>query len=362
MTAGSPLVFPVGRTLAGWHPHLTRWQPRLLWVGHLLLHHVEALAGLHKPARLEPVPHFVLQALALTPEGTLERVASRLHLGPAFVRQVLRDLETDQLITANGNGTWSLTSQGRHGVNQGQYSRTTAERRSFYFIDSEKPAHAPHFLNLRRPVTTTSAAVAEGWHFQAEFLDACVSQSAEWKQHHGFPLDVEVILGSGSNHKAFPAHGVEPLPAWQRVILDRPERLCVALVLAPAEKDSERLLGFVVQQEGWVLQAAEPAFILPADWRHALPELAEEPSLDAWRQAWRSWCQPRGLPVPEIDACIVERQDYHLRVHASHRFVERLRATRSDALKGDAWLLTGTGRLRAAARVEVIEAERDPAD
>jgi hypothetical protein len=290
----------------------------------------------------------------------LEQVANRLHLGHPLIRQVLRTLEADQLITAEASGTWSLTSRGREGVAQGQYARITQERRSFYFVESEKRDHTPHFLNLRDPATAAASTVAEDWQFKPEFLNACVSRSVEWKQRHGFPLDVDAIVGSDSNRADFPACAADPPPLWQRIILDHPERLFVVLVLAPAEKDGERLLGFAVQQEGWALQATEPAFILPADWRHALPELAEEPSLDAWRQAWRSWCQPRGLPVPEIEACVLERHGYRLRVQAAHRFVERLRATRSDALKGEAWVLAGTGRLRAAAKVEVVEAEREP--
>jgi hypothetical protein len=35
--------------------------------------------------------------------------------------------------------------------------------------------------------------------------------------------------------------------------------------------------------------------------------------------------------------------------------VERLRAARSDAVKGEAWLLAGTGSVRTAALVELHE-------
>ena len=73
-------------------------------------------------------------------------------------------------------------------------------------------------------------------------------------------------------------------------------------------------------------------------------------------QAWRAWCQPRNLPQAECDACRLERQDYRLRVEAGKPLIERLRAARSDALKGEAWLLAGESRLRAAALVDIVEA------
>jgi hypothetical protein len=51
-----------------------------------------------------------------------------------------------------------------------------------------------------------------------------------------------------------------------------------------------------------------------------------------------------------------------LRVLAPGRLIDRLRAARSDALKNEAWLLAGTGRLRAAAVIELVEtAQRAPA-
>ena len=45
-----------------------------------------------------------------------------------------------------------------------------------------------------------------------------------------------------------------------------------------------------------------------------------------------------------------------LRVQAPPRFLERLHALRSDVLKGEAWLLVGTGHLRPVARIEIVPA------
>ena len=91
-----------------------------------------------------------------------------------------------------------------------------------------------------------------------------------------------------------------------------------------------------------------------------LPELAVEPSPDAWRQAWLAWCQARGLPVEEASTCQLQCEDYRLRVTASARFLDRLRAARSEALKGEAWLFVESGSFYAAALIELMEAPAPP--
>ena len=62
-----------------------------------------------------------------------------------------------------------------------------------------------------------------------------------------------------------------------------------------------------------------------------------------------------GLPAPEAAACTLERQGVQLRVTAPKRLVERLRAARGDAMKGEAWLLAGSSSLQTAALIEVVE-------
>src|SRR5205823_2754975 len=101
------------------------------------------------------------------------------------------------------------------------------------------------------------------------------------------------------------------------------------------------------------LNDAEPAFVLGEGWQETFPDLAAAPARDVWRQAWRAWCQPRGLPAGEVEACVLERQDHRLRVVPTPRLLERLRADRSEALRGEAWLLAGSGVLRSAAQIEI---------
>ena len=94
--------------------------------------------------------------------------------------------------------------------------------------------------------------------------------------------------------------------------------------------------------------------MLGQDWAETLAELAVEPTKELWQQAWRNWCQPRGLPVGEIESCHLEASDLRLLIRAPARLVERLQATRSDVLKGEAWLLAGQGRVRRAAVVQLL--------
>src|SRR2546423_1018250 len=128
MTVPSPFVFPTSRILAGWWKQLAPLQPRSLWAGHLLLHRIEALVGLQQDTRLEPFPQFVLKALTLTPQETLERLDQRFHVGRPVLLQVLRELEAVQLVQRGPAGTWSLTTLGRQGAEHGAYPRPGHER------------------------------------------------------------------------------------------------------------------------------------------------------------------------------------------------------------------------------------------
>lgn len=355
MTAVSPLVYPGSRTLASWWKQLAPLQPLALWTGHLLLHRVEAPAAVQLLAPLDRLFLFVLRALALGGKTALQDLDQRLHLDRALLRQLLVHLEKEQLVRREEAESWSLTAVGQQGLDKGSYTQIRQERRVFYFVESEQPGRPPHFLNFSHPPAALAWPAGDDWHFEPSRLQACVGRPAEWKQRFGFPQEVQQIPGGepGSDSSSL------TLPEWQRIILDRPERLMVALVLVTAGEKIERLLGFTVQPEGWTLQIAEPAFEIEADWREVFPEMAGDVALEQWRHAWRAWCQPRGLPAAEVDACVLERQGFRLRVTAAPRLVERLRSARSDVFKGEAWLLAGTVRLRAAAQIELVEVGRE---
>jgi hypothetical protein len=344
MTGPAPLAFPGSRTLAGWWRQLTPWQPRALWVGHLLLHHVEALARLTQLASPDPLHRLVLKALALTPGETLEQLDARLHLGRPLLGQVLRALQTEALAEAASG--WSPTPLGRRALENGAYPRPVHQRRTFAFVEGERSDQPAQYLQVDSTDCLPWSA-GEEWRFEVQRLHDCVARPDGWKKRRHFPLDVQQVEVEPAPTAAGPAE-------WQCVVLDRPERLAAVVV----RTEDDRLLGFGVRQENWALQSTAAAFALDTDWQEVFPQLAEAQPLESWDQAWRAWCQPRGLTGAAVETSSVQQPEGHrLLVTVPARLMERLRATRSDALKGEAWVLAGTGRLRPAALLEIVEAE-----
>jgi hypothetical protein len=343
MTVASALAFPGSRVIAGWWRQLEAVRPRAIWVGHLLLHHLEALARLEQPCPLDAVNRHLLEFLLLVPGQTAEHLAARLHVGRRLIGDLLREMAGDGLVCSDAASGWTVTERGALAIEQGCFARITHERRNFYFVKPEQPAQVPPFLCLNG-VRGLPWSAEDNWHYDRGALVACLARDQAWKTRHNFPLDIAGIVDLDEP-------GAPPL--WQRVIIDRPERLTVVVVRIGSEPQNDGLLGFAVHQDGWVLQVAQPAFNLAADWSEVLRECSMEPSLDAWREAWSAWCRPRDLPANDVAACQLERRDYRLLVAAPSRLVERLRAARSDVFKGESWVLAGQGRLRPAALLEL---------
>jgi hypothetical protein len=370
MTGAPPLASPGSRILASWWRQLTPWKPRSLWMGLLLLHRVEAPVRVVRFVRPDPLLLLVLKALALEEDGphapgpTLEQLDSRLQVGGQVLGRLVHRLKAAGLAQATAEGVWALTALGRATVDRGEYLRDEYDRQVFYFLERGPAVKPPHYINFP-PHLASPWPATENWEFDVRVLEACLRQPVDWKQRHGFPQEVEEILGlapSVAREAGLPPEtgpAPRPLEPWQRVILDRPEQLLAVLVLTGGE-GGERLLGFTLQQEGWVLKSTEPAFAVNADWQEVLGAAADAPPPEQWRQAWRNWCRPRAVPLADADACELVRRDHRLQVLAPSRLLERLRASRSDALRGEAWVLAGEGPLRAAALLEIVETRPAP--
>lgn len=377
MTAPSSLAFPGSRTLAGWWRHLAPLRPQALWVGHLFLHRVEALVACVSSQPLASLDRFVLQAVAAEQteradgqapaDDMLPRLNARLHLGIGFLRQALRALADHQLVEAGAQDAWGLTQQGRAAMESGFFLQERQERRVFHFVETrylsggreppqsagpiptqgtDAPRAAPHFVAMNGSAGVP-CSVGDDWSFDIGLLKACVHQATAWKEQYGFPDDVREILGSIDQPSR--------TPPWRRVVVDRPERLPVLLILVAATGGDLGLHAFAVWQEGWHVQMSHPAFTLHGDWSASFPGLADKPSDTACRLAWRSWCQARGHLAEEVEACVLVPEGLHLHVKAPAAFVDRLRASRSDALKAEAWILVGDGALRAALLLDIKE-------
>jgi hypothetical protein len=350
MSAAFAPSWPGSRVLLGWWRELASRQPQQLWVSRLLLHRVESLVRVTHARSLDLWQRALLRLVhARVPHGpSPESYLADLQLDRQVLSQLIHELTTAGLIHMNGAGTWDLTTAGRHALETGSLALSTEERRTFYFVDNRSLNRPPHFLPLRRvPHSLVSAPAPDvaAWSFDLACLEACIRQTPEWKAHHHFPTDAETLLA--------PRPEEPPATNWRRVVLDSPEQLALVFLRLAASAGEPTLLGFAVRPEGWEREP-EPVLALAEGWEEVLPDLAEEPSPEAWREAWQAWSSPRSLPTAEVDACRLERAGHRLLVHAPARLLDHLRATRSDAIKQEAWLLAGSGRTRAAAQLELV--------
>jgi hypothetical protein len=351
MTAAPALALPGSRTLLGWWRDLAPLAPRRLWFSHLLLHRVEALAVFARPRRLDPFQRAVLRAAAVEPPANTNHVPhpppggllERLQLGPGVLSRLLRELADHGLLHPTGP-RWELTPAGRDALGSGAALTHSEERRAFYFLDNAELGRPPEFLPLHRP-PTAPLPPGEGWRFDLADLEACVQRPPEWKARRRFPADVEAVRGPQGEDD------------WRGVTLDRPEQLAVACVQVSPAADGTCLLGLAVRTDVWVVERDPPALALGSGWEEALPDLNAAPPAEAWRQAWLAWCQPRNVPAAEAAACRLEFDGRRLLVRAPRRVLDHLRAVRSDAVRGETFLLAGAGRTHHAAQVELAPLE-----
>ncbi len=190
----------------------------------------------------------------------------------------------------------------------------------------------PHFTPLDE-CPAVAWEVDEAHRFDLALLRESIAQPAEWHERYGFPQGVHRVLGAAD---------ATAEPAWAPVIVDRPQRSCVALIAA-----GQALLGFAAHTDGWQLHGEAPVLRLAEAGRDAVGDLTVAPA--AWEEAWRLWCRQRHLPLSDAEACRLHCDGVHLDVAAPESFVQRLRAAKSDIFREESALLAGDGYLRAAA-------------
>ncbi len=349
MSAALVPSWPGSRVLLGWWRELARRKPQQMWISRLLFHRVEASVRVSRSSPLDRWQRALL-GLASTRvpcSGELINSLSDLQLDAQVLGQFVRELTDTGLICRNGAGLWQTTPAGRQALETGTATVAGEERRTFSFVDNSALGQPPQFLPLElgpARLGESTSPEASDCSFNSAFLEACVRQTAEWKACFRFPIEVEALLP--------PQLDESRAASWHRVILDSMEERPFVFILTAKRSGAPLLLGFPVRTDGWVMEP-EPVLELADGWKEALPDLAAEPSLEMWRQAWQTWTHPRGLLQADVEACRLERTDHRLLVHAPPRLIERLRAARSDAVKQEAWLLAGEGRTRFAAQVEL---------
>jgi hypothetical protein len=341
MDSASSLAFPGSRILAGWWRQLQPHHPTALWVGYLFVHRIEALVESVAARPVDPLALHVLQALAINQTGDASaRLAGRLHLPPAAVHQLLRHMQGDDLVQ-RCEPDWCLSARGREVLQARADLMPRRERRFFPFVERLTPTGRrcapPHYLPLAE-CAATPWAVDQGHCFDAQWLADTAARDSAWRERYGFPPSVRRFVVTSDAE----ANGI-----WDRVIVDRSQRVAVALIM-----DADRTCqAFAAEAEGWNLHAEAPVLRLSEGAADTLTDLTLAPA--AWHDAWRLWCRQRHLPLSEADACRLRLHDAHLDVAASAPFVDRLRAGKSDVLREESGLLAGDGYLRAVAMLRV---------
>jgi hypothetical protein len=348
MDRASSLIFPGSRTLAGWWRQLSPHQPLALGIGYGFLHRIEAPVNVLSEEPVDPLAHLILQALALeeTAGVRLLDLQQRLSLPSAVMQRVLAGMQEEGLLARFETDRWKTTDRGNQALERRTIPVRAQKRRVFPFLERMDPAGGrlgpPEFV----PIAECAGVpwpVDDPHRFEIASLQGCIEKGLEWKQSRAFPLDVETL-----------AAGAAPAP-WQHVLVDRPERVMLVLMLVNKE-----VCGFAVKVDGWTLLDRAPAFRLPAPADALWPELTQPPPMHIWQDAWRSWCKQRQLPANEVELCALRNQPPRLEVQAPNRLVQRLQAAKSDLLKGEAWLLAGDGYMRTAAQLTIRQNASSP--
>ncbi len=335
MTGPAMSSLPGSRAMLGWWRDLSDWQPRRLWLAHLPLYRVEVLVEVVVTSPVAELSQALLSLLARTEAASdLPSLAGELRADPGLLQLLVTDLQNAGLLRHESQASQITSLQGLSPSPPADRANSLRERRSFTFVADNPPLYLPLAPAVANPVPQTGGAM-----FDLAMLESCVNQSVEWKETHGFPREVMRII----RPKAMPED-------WRSVPLLRAEQ--VLLVLVEGGKHGE-VFGFPARPDGWTL-GRDAVLTVPGGVAVLSPLLCDLDAV-AWRQSWQGWCHQRNIPAGEAESCQLEQIGHRLVVRAPARLLERLRNARSDALKGEAWLLAGSGAVREIARIDLGE-------
>jgi hypothetical protein len=329
MTAEPAMALPGSRALLGWWRELGPVLPRRMWYAQPTLSRLEALAEVAGLPALDALAHSLAVFLSASTQQTPATVAAALGVPLSLVQSLLRSLTTEGLVQQSG-GEVRVTPAGKEMVRSGGEGPPRLERRVFRFTTT--PAH---FVALSG---ATPYAPLSDWEFDMGQVEQALARPDDWKRRHGFPLAVRRVLAAPAEPSSL---------TWPSIPLAAAE---VAHLVVVESASASKLIAYPAQPDGWGL-GREPVWELPS--AGELAEVFGEVTAEDWKGAWLAWCHQRNLPATEAEACRLELQDHKLTVHAPAKLVDRLRQARSDAVKGEAWLTGGHGRLRGLARIEL---------
>ncbi len=336
------LSFPGSREIAGLWQQLVSLQPRTLWVGHLLLHHLDAPVVSRQNRHLDPLDNAALQALHLAGPMTLHDLDHVLGLGRSLLSRLLDDLSARGLLIRAAEGRWRPTAAGEAASRSDTGEHEAVHRQALHFVD-RGANFAPHYLALNHAPCLTRGA-AEAPEFPIAALHALFAQAPEWKARYQVPSDWVRVLPFEASLQG----------SGEDVVLHRAEWLPLVLV------GSAPWMGFALDPRQWKLNELRPAFTLGmAEAKETFGELIAKPSPEAWETAWSQASSSLGIRAEEAGECRIVANGCRLQVTAPPHCLEQIRARSSHP--EEHWLLAGSGPLRRAALLDVIgESELSP--
>lgn len=347
MTASTDVSFPTYKALSIWQKHLRRHRPHGLWVRQLMLHRVEAQVDLSDIPPLDQLDRLVLEALAGNPVTQSTTLAERFQLTVGTLQPFLLALQQSGLVTKEPGG-WGLTEQGKSCAEQNRVPPVTQRRQTFYFEEPENEGDSHRYLALNKPLTEPRETEVDQ-HFDVRLLENCLAESTEWKKARGFPPRAQSLCKATSTEIA----STQPDEVWSRLIVVRPEQAHVLLAVCPAGRDREQLLGFNVQTDNWHLRHQNPSLQLGEDWSDVFPELKKPPEEEDWKNGWQDWGRTQGLAPHLLEECEIHPREHQLQIRAPEAVIGLIKKSRREALRGDSWILVGTGYLRRVVQLHI---------
>src|SRR5258708_12809685 len=154
------------------------------WVGSFVFHGVEAPVQVTRLNQLPGFARLILQGFDCVQDRTVSGLANLLLLDQHAVLQVLRSLERDALVEAEGLGVWRLTLEGKRGLQEGIYLASHLERRSFTFVQLSENNNPP-YVHLQKNFPTRSPFPSAP-RFEVAWLTQCLHRTPEWKKSRHF--------------------------------------------------------------------------------------------------------------------------------------------------------------------------------
>lgn len=316
-----------------------------MWIGHLLMHHVEASVRVLQAEVLEPISAAVLRALRVFGPATSSGLDRPLGLGTSFVQRLLAGLAADSLADQVSPDTWRITPKGEETVQSGFGVRTVDQRRVFHFLHAHCQ-QAGNFLPLAQ-CHGVPCPMSGTWTFSASLLRECIEQSSEWKRQHQFPEDVQALLAFGE--------GNPENQHWHHVILDSAERISVGLALIHPPHTDPQWWAYALDPVRWTRTHNDPVFKLDTvTTSETFGDLFHGPEDHAWDMAWRTWCETFGISAERAAAFEVVQRDTTFQVQVPQQTLEYLRCLGLEAIDRQRWLLVGGGLLRRAVNLELV--------